>query len=76
MDEIFAEVENYIDITQHKTNAKKKLTTIPIKQDKTVSKFYHQIFNLWTIAGTQSKDQIEMFQASLLLWIYNQLSMK
>ena len=38
-----------------------------MKQDKTVSEFYHWIFDLWTIAGTQSEDQIEMFQILLLL---------
>ena len=41
MDEMFAEVENYMDIIQHKVNAKKKLTTIAMKQNKTVSEFYH-----------------------------------
>ena len=38
---MFVEVENYMDITQHKVNAKKILTMIAMKQDKTVSKFYH-----------------------------------
>ena len=73
---MFTEVENYIDITQHKANAKKKLTTIAMKQDKTVSKFYYQIFDLWIITGTQSEDQIKIFQALLLPWICNQISMK
>ena len=76
MDKIFAEVENYINITRHKANAKKELTTIAMKQDKTVFEFYHWIFDLWTITDIQSEDQIEMFQALLLPWIYNQLSMK
>ena len=58
---MFAEVENYMDITQHKANAKKALTKIAMKQNKKVFEFYHQIFDLWTIAGTQSEDQIEMF---------------
>ena len=46
VDKIFAEIKNYMDITQHKANAKKKLTMITIKQDKTISEFYHQIFAL------------------------------
>ena len=66
MDKMFAEVENYMDITQHKANAKKKLTMITMKQNKMVSEFYHQIFTLWTMAGTQSEDQIKMFQSLLL----------
>lgn len=70
------EVEDYMDITQHKANAKKELTTIAMKQDETVSEFYHRIFDLWTVAGTRDEDQIEMFQASLSPWICNQLSMK
>ena len=46
VDKMFTKVENYMDITQHKANAKKKLTTIVMRQDKTVSEFYHQIFDL------------------------------
>ena len=46
VNKIFAEVENYMNITQHKANAKKELTTIAMKQDETVSEFYHQIFDL------------------------------
>ena len=76
MDKMFAEVENYINIIQHKANAKKELTMITIKQDETISEFYLQIFALWTMAGTQSEDQIEMFQSLLLPWICNQLSVK
>ena len=56
MDKMFAEVKNYIDIIQHKVNANKELTTITMKQDKTIFEFYHQIFALWTMAGTQSDD--------------------
>ena len=41
VDEMFAEVENYIDITQHKANAKKVLTIITMKHNKTVSEFYY-----------------------------------
>ena len=52
VDKMFAEIENYMDITQHKANAKKELITIAMKQDKMVSKFYHRIFDLWTMAGT------------------------
>ena len=63
---MFAEVENYMDMTQYKVNAKKKLTIIAMKQDKMVFKFYHQIFDLWTMADTQNEDQIEKFQALLL----------
>ena len=73
---MFAKVENYIDITQYKANTKKKLITITMKQDGTISEFYHRIFALWTMAGTQSEDQIKMFQALLLPWISNQLSIK
>ena len=58
---MFAKVENYIDIPQHKANVKKKLTIIAMKQDKTVFEFYHWIFDLWTMVGTRSEDQIEMF---------------
>ena len=76
MDKIFAKVENYMNITQHKANAKKKLTTIAMRQDKTVSEFYYQIFDLQTIAGMQSENQIKMFQILLSLWICNQLSIK
>lgn len=76
VDGMFAEVENYMDVTQHKANAKKELTTVAMRQDETVSEFYHRIFELWTMAGTRSEDQIEMFQASLSPWICNQLSMK
>ena len=43
---MFTKVENYIDITQHKANAKKELTMITMKQDKTISEFYYQIFAL------------------------------
>ena len=43
---MFAEVENYMDITQHKANTKKELTTIAMRQDETVFEFYHQIFDL------------------------------
>ena len=39
VDKMFAEVENYMNIPQHKTNVKKKLTTINMKQDKTISDF-------------------------------------
>ena len=46
VDKMFAEVENYMDITQHKVNAKKELTMITIKQDETISEFYHQNFAL------------------------------
>ena len=46
MDKMFAKVENYMDIIQHKANAKKKLTMITMKLDKTISEFYHQIFAL------------------------------
>ena len=49
---------------------------ITMKQDETIFEFYYQIFALWTMAGTQNGDQIEMFQLSLLPWICNQLSMK
>ena len=76
VDKIFAEVENYMNITQHKANAKKKLTMIAMRQDKMVSEFYHRIFDLWTIAGMQSENQIEIFQALLSPWICNQLSTK
>ena len=76
VDEIFTEVENYMDITQHKANAKKELTMIAMRQNETVSEFYHWIFDLWTMAGMQSEDQIKMFQVLLSLWICNQLSMK
>ena len=55
-----------MNITQHKANAKKELTTIAMKQDKIVFEFYHQIFDLWTMADTQSENQIEIFQALLL----------
>ena len=71
VDKIFAEVKNYMDITQYKANTKKELTTIAMRQDKTVS-----IFNLWTMADTQSEDQTKMFQILLSLWICNQLSTK
>lgn len=76
VDKMFAEVENYMDITQHKANTKKELTMITMKQDKIISEFYHQIFALWTMAGTQSEDQIEIFQSLLSPWICNQLSVK
>ena len=46
MDKMFAEVENYMNIIQHKANAKKELAMITMKQNKTVSEFYHQIFAL------------------------------
>ena len=46
VDKMFAEVKNYIDITQHKANAKKELTTITMKQDKTIFEFYYRIFAL------------------------------
>ena len=46
VDKMFAEIKNYIDITQHKVNAKKELTIITIKQNETISEFYHQIFVL------------------------------
>ena len=52
VDKMFAEVENYMDITQHKANAKKKLTMIAMKQEEMVFEFYYQIFDLWTMAGT------------------------
>ena len=37
MNKMFAEVKNYMDITQHKANAKKKLTTIVTVQISTTS---------------------------------------
>ena len=43
---MFAEVENYEDITQHKANANKELTMIAMKQDNIVFEFYHQIVDL------------------------------
>ena len=43
---MLTEIENYIDITQHKANVKKEFTTITIKQDETIFEFYHQIFAL------------------------------
>ena len=46
VDKMFTEVENYIDITQYKANAKKELIMITMKQNKTVSEFYHRIFAL------------------------------
>ena len=46
VDKMFTEVENYMDTTQHKANTKKEFTMITIKQDETVSEFYHQIFAL------------------------------
>ena len=46
VNKMFVKVENYIDITQHKTNAKKKLTAIAMRQDKMIFELYHQIFDL------------------------------
>ena len=41
VDKMFAEVENYMDITQYKANVKKELIMIIMKQDETVSEFFH-----------------------------------
>ncbi len=61
LDLLFEEIENYMRLHHQAKDAKKELLTIKMKNNETVSNYYHRIFKLWLKIKILVENRIETF---------------
>ena len=59
--ELFDKTKHWMGVHLQDTKAKQELITIAMKNTKSVSKYYHRIFKLWTRANTPTDKRIIKF---------------
>lgn len=62
---LFKEIEEYLGLHLQAIEARKELRTIKMKQNESVTEYYHRIFKLWQHAETSEQDRIHQFIVTL-----------